>query len=348
MARRRHKTPWYELREDIFYAYWYCPDARRVKRISLGTGDDVEARDRFAAFLTSGEGIRTPRSLGGGITVADVLLDYEREHVEPRVVDKERARDILKHLRAHFGPIQVRDINPANVTGYCERRTAGVIGQKSVGPTQRRELAILVAAINRAVKHRRLTPGDVPLIELPDASLPRDRWLTHAELGRLFSAAKRHKRCYHFVMLAYYTASRKTAIETLTWFQVDLAAGIISLDKPGARKTRKRRPVVPISPALLPVLREAFAEKTTEYVLGAPGSIRTSFLSACKRAGLENVTPHTLRHTRATHLLQGGIDPWAVAGLLGDNVDTVLKTYGHHCPDHLRAALVLDGEEVAR
>ncbi len=348
MARRRRKTPWYELRGEVYYAFWYCPDARRVKRISLGTEYELEARDRFAAFLTAGEGIRTPRTLGGGITVAEVLTDYEREHVEPRVVDKERARDILKHLRTHFGPSPVRDITHDLVSRYCEFRTAGMIGRKSVGPTQRRELAILVAAINRAVKHRRLIPGDVPHIELPDASLPRDRWLTRKELARLFKASKRHKRCYQFVMLAYYTASRKAAIEGLTWFQVDLAAGTIALDKPGARQTSKRRPVVPISPALLPMLREAFERKTTEYVLGAPGSIRTSFQSACKRAGLGNVTPHTLRHTRATHLLQGGIDPWAVAGLLGDTLDTVLKTYGHHCPDHLRAALVLDGEEVAR
>lgn len=346
MPRRRHKNPWYELRGAVYYAYWYCPDARRVKRLSLGTGDDIEARDKFAAFLTAGEGIRKPRSLGGKITVAEILDDYMSEHVEPRVLDKRRARETVAMLREHFSLLQVCDINHDNVSRYCELRAAGAIGRQSTGPTHRRDLAILVAAINRAVKHRRLNRAEVPYIELPDASEPRDRWLTHAELTRLFSASKKFTRCYRFVMLAYYTASRKKALETLTWFQVDLATKKIALAKPGERKTKKRRPVVPISPKLLPMLLEADKEKDTEYVLGNPGKIDRTFATACRRAGLENVTPHVLRHTRATHLLQGGVDPWAVAGLLGDTVDTVLKTYGHHCPDHLRDALVLDGEEV--
>ena len=339
---RRHKAPWHELRGDIYYAHWYCPDTRRVKRISLGTGDDDKAAARFAAFLTAGEGIRTPRILGGKITVAEVLDDYEREHVEPRVGDKKRSKETVAFLRYFFGPLQVRDINHDIVSRYCALRAAGKIGQKSKGPTHRRDLSILVAAINHARKHRRIEGADIPYIDLPEAGAPRDRWLTHEELARLLEASQRYTRCYRFVMLAYYTASRKTALETLTWFQVDLAAGKIALDKPGARKTKKRRPVVPISPKLMPMLREAFAQKSNEWVLCNPGNIHTTFSGACERAGLEAVTPHTLRHTRATHLLQGGVDPWAVAGLLGDTVDTVLRVYGHHCPDHLRAALALD------
>ena len=277
------------------------------------------------------------------ITVAEILEDYEREHVLIKVKDKERAGIALVHLRAYFGPFPICAITHATVIRYCALRAKGTIGQPSKSPTHRRELALLVAAFNRAVRYRKITGTDVPYIELPDASVPRDRWLTHKELERLFKAAP--PRCYMFVMLAYYTASRKTAIETLTWSQVDLAAGTITLDKPGARQTKKRRPVVPISPKLLPLLQKAFEAKTTEYVLGQPGKIRTAFTNACVRAGLENVTPHTLRHTRATHLLQGGIDPWAVAGLLGDTVDTVLRVYGHHCPDHLRAALAIDEKD---
>ncbi len=264
------------------------------------------------------------------------------------MLDKKRALETLTHLLAHFGPLPVCAINHAIVARYCRLRASGVIGQKSKGPTHRRDLSILVAAINHARKHRRIERSDIPYIDLPEAGAPRDRWLTHEELARLLEASRRYTRCYRFVMLAYYTASRKTALETLTWFQVDLVAGKIALDKPGARKTKKRRPVVPISPKLMPMLREAFAQKSTEWVLGNPGNIHTTFSGACERAGLEGVTPHTLRHTRATHLLQGGVDPWAVAGLLGDTVDTVLRVYGHHCPDHLRAALALDEKELTR
>ena len=51
------------------------------------------------------------------------------------------------------------------------------------------------------------------------------------------------------------------------------------------------------------------------------------------------LTPHVLRHTRATHLLQKGVAPYAVASLLGDTVATVLRVYGHHCPNYLAEAI---------
>jgi integrase len=65
-------------------------------------------------------------------------------------------------------------------------------------------------------------------------------------------------------------------------------------------------------------------------------SVYRAFQRACTRAKIEGVTPHTLRHSRATHLLQAGVPTWDVAGLLGDTVATVERVYGHHSPDYQR------------
>jgi integrase len=43
-----------------------------------------------------------------------------------------------------------------------------------------------------------------------------------------------------------------------------------------------------------------------------------------------NVTPHTLRHTAATWLMQLGTDPWEAAGYLGMSVKVLIDTYGLH------------------
>jgi hypothetical protein len=50
------------------------------------------------------------------------------------------------------------------------------------------------------------------------------------------------------------------------------------------------------------------------------------------------VTPHTLRHTAATWLMQASVDKWEAAGFLGMSVEMIDRVYGHHHPDHLRRA----------
>jgi integrase len=55
-----------------------------------------------------------------------------------------------------------------------------------------------------------------------------------------------------------------------------------------------------------------------------------------KDVGLEGVvTPHTLRHTAATWLMQAGVDMWTAAGYLGMTVKTLERVYGHHHPGHM-------------
>ena len=59
--------------------------------------------------------------------------------------------------------------------------------------------------------------------------------------------------------------------------------------------------------------------------------------SACP--GLDRpVSPHTLRHTAATWLMQRGVSIWQAAGYLGMSPETLDRVYGHHSPDYLKGA----------
>jgi integrase len=68
---------------------------------------------------------------------------------------------------------------------------------------------------------------------------------------------------------------------------------------------------------------------------GAPvSSVKTAFRRAVALAGLwGKVTPHTLRHTAATWLMQRGVPIWQAAGYLGMSAQILEQTYGHHHPD---------------
>ena len=57
------------------------------------------------------------------------------------------------------------------------------------------------------------------------------------------------------------------------------------------------------------------------------------------------MTPHILRHTCATWLMQNGADRWHAAGFLGMTVEQLERTYGHHHPDHQESAVAALGRQ---
>jgi integrase/recombinase XerD len=66
-------------------------------------------------------------------------------------------------------------------------------------------------------------------------------------------------------------------------------------------------------------------------------AVWTVVKDACRRAGIERkVSPHTLRHTFATHLLKGGADLAAVQELLGHADIATTQIYTHLDREHLR------------
>ncbi|TLD40772.1 MAG: Tyrosine recombinase XerC [Candidatus Jettenia ecosi] len=58
--------------------------------------------------------------------------------------------------------------------------------------------------------------------------------------------------------------------------------------------------------------------------------------SVSKKAGIKDITPHTLRRTFATRMAQGGIDIYKIAKLLGHKDIRMTQRYAHHHPESLR------------
>ena len=200
--------------------------------------------------------------------------------------------------------------------------------------TIRRELSVLRAAINLAHADGHITrPVHVELPKLPEA---RKRWLKREEAAPLIRASRTSMGRLHiplFILLGLYTGRRKEALLSLRWPQVDLLAGRIDFEIQGRKRTNKRRGVVPIPPRLLPHLKRARKRGTDlGYVIHHNGKrildIKKGFAAACARAGLTCVTPHTLRHTAATWLMQSGTPVWEAAGFLAMS-ERCCRTFMH-------------------
>ena len=119
--------------------------------------------------------------------------------------------------------------------------------------------------------------------------------------------------------------------------------GLIDWNSVGRRRTKKQRPKVRIPDKLFPHLRRArLRGSEIGFVIhdgGKPvGDPKKSFGSACQRAGLENVTPHTLRHTRTTWGHPGGRKQMGTCGFSwNDPGDAGARLRPHH-PDYQKAA----------
>lgn len=345
MPRPTRNIPWTDQIGGVWYAFWYDKTEKRTKRTTLGTRDDSEAQARFAAFLVNREAFLNP---GVGLSVHQAVDDYIREHVHhpDQCAAPGRQESAAAKLQEGFKPSEMLlDVDVARCREYGVFRQKQGVSQSTV----RRELGTLKAAIGHASKFKRIGPSHtpptaLPVVELPPESEPNDLWLTREELRQ--AAMLADPELYDFIMLAYYTAGRKESIELLTPFQVDLARNTINLrrrdETPAQKKSKKRRPVVPIDPALRPVVERLLEKNRASGLLfGRKIDFYGPFKKLITGMGIpEKSFPHILRHSRASHLLQDGKSLSDVARLLGDNTATVERVYGHHCPDMLGQRLV--------
>ncbi len=174
-------------------------------------------------------------------------------------------------------------------------------------------------------------------------------FLTEDEVNRLFAAPNISTaegiRDRAILELLYAAGLRVSELVSLKHSDLDLNAGLVVCYGKGSKERR-----VPIGKSAIHWLQRYAVVKLSYGKATAPNMflnrgkpLTRQFIWAmvkrhAKAVGVKDISPHTLRHSFATHLLQHGADSRSVQALLGHSDISTTQIYTHMTDRHLRKA----------
>jgi integrase/recombinase XerD len=184
-------------------------------------------------------------------------------------------------------------------------------------------MATQIAALSFLYRKSLGRPERVSFLSYPRRKRPLPTVLSLDEVGALIGAI-RVARYQAIAMVLYGAGLRITEALALEVTDIDGARGVIRVRHGKGDKAREAK----LSPTLYAWLRQYWARERPPhpylFTSGKTGkracaaSMRVALAEAAKQAWIQKrVTPHVLRHSFATHLLEHGTDLRVVGALLG-------------------------------
>ena len=280
--------------------------------------------------------------------------DLVREFLSYMQVEKGLARNSLESYGRDLARLKAWAEAQAKDIGDLERadlrRWIADLSREGLSP----------ASVSRAVSAARglfrflMLDGHIQKHPAEDLSTPQGgthlpRFLTEAEMERLLSAPdiSTHDglRDRAMLELMYAAGLRVSELVGLKRADLNLDAGLVVCHGKGSKERR-----VPIGKSATHWLqqwaaarsRSGHANKPQLFLSGLGAPLTRQFAwKMLKRyteaLGLHHVSPHTLRHSFATHLLQRGADSRSVQALLGHSDISTTQIYTHITDRHMRA-----------
>ena len=175
------------------------------------------------------------------------------------------------------------------------------------------------------------------------------KFLTEEEINRLLLApdvsTEEGIRDRAILEVMYASGLRVSELVALKHPDIDVMAGLVVLHGKGSKERR-----VPLGKSAIHWLQQysavkaQYGKQTSQFVFVHRGKPFTRQLAwsiikgLAEQIGIKNVSPHTLRHSFATHLLQHGADSRSVQALLGHSDISTTQIYTHITDGHLRSA----------
>jgi integrase len=307
------------------------------------------------------------------LTVSELLDGYLKSAVFEREAGTASNYDhALRPARRFLGERLAQSVTRENAEALRDhmmtagRRRGGKpgtgVGPRSVHLTFGR----VIAAWDQAIDDGKVTSNPFRRVRLPRVPRSKKESYTEAEARQLLAAA-RDDRLFVAWLLAL-CGLRREEISGLTWANVDLEAGTLSIvivrpvvngkpivkDAPKSERGRRTLPLLPGMAEALTVVRErqAFEARAAGEAYAASGYVITDELGAAvhpewlsdqwlrvvKRAGLRRLTINEGRHTASTLLEHAGVPDSVRSAWCGHTVEVNRSTYVHSLPGDMAVA----------
>ena len=248
----------------------------------------------------------------------------------------------FKSVLNYFGDILLTDLSTRDLEEYLLTR----INKTSIYAA-RKDLANLSCCFNRAVR-------DGYLLKNPCQGIKRFRlperqpsFYTKEEFARLLNAIDTED-IRDLVRVAVNTGLRQGELISLQWNQVNLERGLITLDNKTHITKTKRVRTLPINKPVNEVLTKRMQNRRESHNFiftfnNEP--IEQKFLTRyfkrfVYKAGVNpKLNFHSLRHTFASWLVQGGISIYVVSKLLGHSDIKTTEIYSHLSSENFKNAV---------
>jgi integrase len=276
------------------------------------------------------QGLFVSRNEAETTTVGELLSRYLGEYTCRKKGAGPEACRIRMLLRHPLAKRYIASIRGLDMARYRDERL-----QKVTAGSVRRELTILSQLFEVSRKEWGIfVHNPVREIKLPAENSARNRRLQDAQDGSdseetmLFAACRRSHNPYllPIVQFALETAMRQSEIVRLRWQHVNIKrrTAFLSDTKNGESRT------VPLSSVAVDVLKtlprsingEVFPGVTTE-------AIKKAFIRATRRAEIEDLHFHDLRHEATTRLFEKGLNIMEVSSITGHKDLQMLRRYTH-------------------
>ncbi|RDK04592.1 tyrosine-type recombinase/integrase [Paraburkholderia lacunae] len=306
---------------------WQARIRRRGFPVEVKTFDTRQDAEQWARSVETDmdRGSFVSRSEAEANTLEDIIERYITD-VMPTL---RSATDEISRLRAtcrtRLAKLSMAALTPKAVAAYRDDRL------KQVKPaTVIRELAYLSAIINHARREWDINiTNPVALIRKPPSPQGRDRVLSADEEARLLAELVPTGRINVWLLpatiLSLETGMRRGELVELRWSNVNLEVqtAYLPMTKNGTART------VPLSKKAVATLA-ALPRSIDGKVIPVKGNtLHAAFRKACKRAGIEDLHWHDLRHTAITRLAQKLPNVIELAAVSGHRSLAMLKRYYH-------------------